>query len=96
MTTSILEALDHHTTNHNLSPWLRLTLWAMANADNQGCAWAYPGELRTLLGVNSHEVSRAIRLAKDRHLLGEASNAGCLVVVGYPARPCQVPPRRAG
>lgn len=83
MTTDLRVTLDHHAGNHNLSPWLRVTLWAMANADTNGCAWAYPGELRTLLGVSTHEVSRAIRLAKERHLLTEASNAGCLVLIGY-------------
>lgn len=90
MTPDLLEALDHHASNHRLSPWLRVTLWAMRNADSHGCAWAYPGELKTLLGCNAHEVSRAIRLAKERHLLDEASNAGCLVVVGYPAHPYPV------
>lgn len=96
MTTDLRVALDHHADNHNLSPWLRVTLWAMANADDHGRASAYPGELKTLLGVSTHEVSRAIRLAKDRHLLDEASNAGCLVVVGYPARPYPVRHRGVG
>jgi hypothetical protein len=79
----IENALDYQATNHRLSPWLRVTMWAMANADGHGRARAYPGELREFLGTSSHEVSRAIRLAKDRRLLHESSHAGCLVLIGY-------------
>lgn len=79
----VFETLDYQATNHRLSPWLRVTLWAMANADDQGRARAYPGELREMLDTTPHEVSRAIRLAKDRRLLHESSHAGCLVLIGY-------------
>lgn len=79
----LLSSLNSQAANHRLSPWLRLTLWAMANADDQGRARAYPGQLREFLDTTPHEVSRAIRLAKDRRLLHESSHAGCLVLIGY-------------
>ncbi|MCM0618768.1 hypothetical protein [Nocardioides bruguierae] len=74
--------------NRRLPNWLRLAYWAAAHADENGHARAYPGDLRRLLAVDAHEVSRAIRLAKARGLLAESSHAGCLVLAGCATSAC--------
>ena len=94
-TTSTHDALTRQAHNHRLPAWSRLAYWAQANADHHGHARAYPGELRTLLTTSTHEVSRAIRLAKDRPLLDPTSNAGCLVLPGHAHQPCDAHHREA-
>lgn len=87
--------LQRQARNHRLAMWQRIAYWAQAHADHHGHARAYPGDLRRLLGVNAHEVSRAIRLAKDRGLLDDTSNAGCLVLPGHAHHPCDAHHREA-
>lgn len=80
--------LERQARNHRLAMWQRLGYWCQANAGDHGHAPAYAGQLRTLLGTGPGEVSRAIRLAKDRGLLDDTSHAGCLVLPGHAHHPC--------
>lgn len=82
--------LERQTHNHRLPIWARLWLWAIANADHHGHARAYPGQLRRALGdTSAREVSRAIRLAKDRRLIDPCSTASCVVMPGHRLAPCE-------
>lgn len=83
-------AVAHQTRNHRIPAWARVWAWAVANADPiTGHAPCYPGELRRALGdTTAREISRAIRLAKDRRLLDPCSTAGCLVLPGHALAPC--------
>lgn len=83
-------------TNHRLPNWARVWCWALASTNDYGHARAYPGELRQLLGdVNAREVSRAIRLARDRGALDACSTASCLVLPGHALAPCDAHHREA-
>ena len=87
--------LEQQARNRLLPGWLRVAYWAQAHADEHGHARAYAGDLRRLLGVSTHEVSRAIRLAKDRQLLDACSHAGCLVLPGHAHDPCEADHRES-
>lgn len=80
--------LDRQASNHRLPAWARIWAWCLANADQYGHARAYPGELRHALDCSAREVSRAIRLARDRGAIDHCSNAGCLVLPGHSDAPC--------
>lgn len=80
--------LHGQVTNHLLPVWARVWAWCLANADQHGHARAYPGELRDALDCGSREVSRAIRLARERKVIDGCSNAGCLVLPGHGKAPC--------
>lgn len=81
--------LHQQVSNHHLPAWCRLTFWCLAHADQHGHARAYPGQLRQALDTTSaREVSRAIRLARERGAIDQCSNAGCLVLPGHGGAPC--------
>ncbi len=84
----VAAALERQARNHRLPGWLRITYWAQAHANHHGHTRAYPGDLRRLLDTNPREVSRAIRLARDRGLLDPCSNASCIVLPGHALAPC--------
>lgn len=95
MTITSTRALADQARNPRLALWQRIAYWAQAHADHHGHARAYPGELRRLLGTDAHEVSRAIRVAKQRRLLDDTSHAGCLVLPGHGHHPCDAHHREA-
>lgn len=81
--------LEAQVRNHHLPGWARIWAWCLAHRDEHGHARAYPGELRQALGTtNAREVSRAIRLARDRGVIDGCSNAACLVLPGHGHAPC--------
>lgn len=82
--------LERQTHNHRLPAWHRVWIWCLTHADQHGHAPAYAGQLRRDLGIdNARDVSRAIRLAKDRHLIDPCSTASCLVLPGRRLAPCE-------
>lgn len=84
-----LPVLERQASNHQLPGWLRVTLWCWSRANDYGHARAYPGQLRVELGfANAREVSRAIRLARERDLIDACSTAGCVVTPGHALGPC--------
>lgn len=85
---TVQPVLSHQVTNHHLPAWARIWAWCLANADEHGHAPAYPGQLRKALDCNAREVSRAIRLARERGAIDGCSNAGCLVLPGCSHAPC--------
>lgn len=83
-----LPVLDHQATNYRLPAWARVWAWCLSNANQHGHARAYPGQLREVLDCDSRDVSRAIRLARERRVIDHCSNAGCLVLPGHRDHPC--------
>lgn len=82
--------LDRQTSNHRLPAWARIWVWALANANGYGHARAYAGELRRYLDdASAREVSRAIRLARERGVIDQCSNASCVVLPGHALAPCE-------
>ncbi|GEP40604.1 hypothetical protein NPS01_42670 [Nocardioides psychrotolerans] len=90
-----IEVVYDQVTNHQLPAWARVWLWALANANEHGHARAWPGELRRVLHANASDVSRAIRLARERDLLDPTSSAYCLVLPGRAIAPCEATHREA-
>ena len=75
--------------NHHLAGWLRVALWCWSRSDDRGHARAYPGQLQAELGFSSNrEVSRALRLARERGLIDQASTSDCVVVAGHGHHHC--------
>lgn len=66
--------------NTRLPSYVRLWLLAQDRADEQGHAWFNRGELTKTLGLDSRDVSRAIRSAESKALLDTRSSARCLVL----------------
>ncbi|GAA0978247.1 hypothetical protein ENKNEFLB_02823 [Nocardioides aquaticus] len=84
-----MTVLDQQVSNHYLPAWARVWVWALANADRHGHARAYPGQLRDVLDTrDSRQVSRAIKLARERRVIDGCSSAGCLVLPGHAGHPC--------
>lgn len=82
--------LNRQTTNHRLPTWVRIWVWALANTNAYGHARAYPGELRRYLDhTTAREVSRAIRLARERGVIDQSSTASCIVLPGHALAPCE-------
>lgn len=85
----VAPAFEVQLQNQKLAAWHRLWVWCMANANANGHARAYPGELRDFLRTDdSREVSRAIRLAREHGVIDNCSNAGCLVLPGHSGTYC--------
>lgn len=81
--------LEAQVRNTHLPAWARVWMWCLTNRNEHGHARAYPGELRLALDLgNAREVSRAIRLAREHHVIAECSTAQCLVLPGHTYRPC--------
>lgn len=81
--------LSQQVSNNHLPGWARVWVWCLANANGYGHAPAYPGQLRHDLNTTSaREISRAIRLARERGLIDQCSNASCLVLPGHGKAPC--------
>lgn len=80
--------LDHHATNDHLATWIRVWIWCWSNSNPRGHAPAYPGQIRADLGITAPELSRAIRLAREHHVIDPCSTAGCLVLPGHALAPC--------
>lgn len=75
--------------NHRLPPWLRIWCWALDHANGHGHARAYPGQLRTDLGLSKRDVSRALDQARGRGLIDPTSTAWCVVLPGAALAPCE-------
>lgn len=87
---------ERQVTNHQLPGWARIWAWCLAYANEWGHARAYPGQLRQALdGASAREVSRAIRLARERGVIDPCSTAACLVLPGHALSPCEASHRRA-
>lgn len=83
-------AVDDQVANHQLPGWARVWAWCLANANEYGHARAYPSQLRQALDLDhAREVSRAIRLARERGVIDQCSTASCLVLSGHSLAPCE-------
>ncbi|MDI6908645.1 hypothetical protein [Nocardioides sp.] len=91
----VVRHLEQQVANNQLAAWVRIWVWCQANADDHGHARAYTGELRRLLDTNAREVSRAIRLARERGVIDPCSTAACLVLPGHAIAPCDAHHRGA-
>lgn len=77
-------------------PWLRVALWCWAHANQHGHTPTYPGQLRRALQIATPpELSRAVRIARERHLIDACSTSSCLVMPGHALAPCEANHRAA-
>ncbi|MBB3041147.1 hypothetical protein [Nocardioides soli] len=81
--------LDRQVANGQLPAWARIWAWTLANANTHGHAPAYPGQIRRDLDITTRDVSRAIRLARERRVIDRCSTAACLVLPGHALAPCE-------
>lgn len=92
----LADAARRQTANAQLPAWARVWAWCLANRDEHGHARAYPGQLRKELDLaNPREVSRAVRLARERRVIDPCSTASCLVLPGHALAPCDATHREA-